>query len=265
MNVRYGQKRVISFSPDLPDPEATLLGIVVYFTGDLLKPIECDKIMSAETNTKWEFVYFGKSESLADPESGFTQLYEELKKASVTERFDFNDEVQFFTNSDPECAKKHKLRLSVQNALLFGRQVQDPEVQEAEPGEMTAESILRMINVGLARESKKWNKRTYNAIFEYNQNALIYMDTDKAKMPDWLSEHISELVETSRTQQVGTLVPVIAGIDDKFDLANGEQQISDLLEINQEDLPELFAFHAPSKKQVSYPSLLDELKEKTPK
>ena len=58
-------------------------------------------------------VYFGKPESLADPTSGSTQLFEELKTAAIIERYSFNDEVKIFTNTDPECASKHGLRLSL--------------------------------------------------------------------------------------------------------------------------------------------------------
>ena len=50
--MRYGQSRVLDFARDLPNSEITLLGIVVYLTGDFVKPIECDKIMGTEAK-KW--------------------------------------------------------------------------------------------------------------------------------------------------------------------------------------------------------------------
>ena len=70
----------------------------------------------------------------------------------MTERFENNDEVKFFTNTDPDCALKHKLRLSMQNVMLFGKKLKDPEVQEGEVGELTAKSILKMVNVSIVRE-----------------------------------------------------------------------------------------------------------------
>ena len=85
----------------------------MYLTGDWIKPIKCDDILSPSTKTQWELVYFGNADSLADPATGSTELFEELKRAAITERYSFNDEVQFFSNTDVDCASKHGLRLSV--------------------------------------------------------------------------------------------------------------------------------------------------------
>ena len=71
----------------MEETKTTFLGIVMFLTGDWIKPIICDDILSSSTNTQWEMVYFGKAESLADPMSGSTQLFEEFKKAAITERF----------------------------------------------------------------------------------------------------------------------------------------------------------------------------------
>ena len=65
----------------------------MYLTGDWIQPIECENILAAGTKTQWELVYFGKAESLAHPDTGSTQLYEELKRAAIVERFEFNDEL----------------------------------------------------------------------------------------------------------------------------------------------------------------------------
>ena len=72
-------------------------------------------------------------------------------------------------------------------------------MQEAEPGEITSESILKMINISITRQQRRWSKRAYNAIFEYNQNALVYMLPDTIDTEDWLYIHFNEIVDVSST------------------------------------------------------------------
>ena len=86
---------------------------------------------------------------------------------------------------------------------------------------------------------------------------------DTINPDDWLIAHFNEIVELSLKSQTGTLVPVIATFTDERDY--GVPQLSALLEINQDNLPELFAFHSASGKSVPYPGLLDDIREKTPK
>ena len=62
---------------------------------------------------------------------------------------------------------------------------------------------------------------------------------------------------------MGTVVPVIATYNDQRDY--GVPSLISLLDINEDNLPELFAFHSASGKLVSFPGLLDEIKQKMPK
>ena len=66
------------------------------------------------SNHEWELVYFGKPESLQDANGVKKALYEELRKASVAERFQFlNQGALFFSNTDPECAMKHGFAIEI--------------------------------------------------------------------------------------------------------------------------------------------------------
>ena len=87
---------------------------------------------------------------------------------------------------------------------------------------------------------------------------LDNIDTD-----DWLYVHFNELVEVSKTSQMGKVVPVIATYKDENDY--GVPKLASLIDVGEDNLPELFAYHAASGKLVSFPGLLDEIKTKMPK
>ena len=58
---------------------------------------------------------------------------------------------------------------------------------------------------------------------------------------------------------MGTIVPIIATIKDETD--RGVPALTHLLQIEEDDLPELFAYHSASGKKVFFPGVLDEIKE----
>ena len=56
---------------------------------------------------------------------------------------------------------------------------------------------------------------------------------------------------------MGTVVPVIATFKDETD--HGVPALTNLLRIEEDDLPELFAYHSVSGRKVLFPGNLDEI------
>ena len=77
--------------------------IVISMTGDWLYHISCDGIEELIKAGSYAFVYFGQVEDL------YGGKMDHLKKVIAHDRFTFFDQrVEFFFNTDKECAEKRQ-------------------------------------------------------------------------------------------------------------------------------------------------------------
>ena len=210
-----------------------------------------------------QLIYFGSVESLADPDGEMKFL----KTASMIDRYEFfYDKPTFNVVEDPECATKHGLDPSKQNVMLYISKDLEPEVITGDPndesvGPLDMMKVMRFISISIVKAIPRWGERAHTILFDFQMNGILYLipeipnNDPRELMNDWKAMTFNAIVEMTREYETG-MIPVMSTFEAKN--IGGILQLSDLLQIKKEDLPNFYVIHARTGKSVSYPYSLED-------
>ena len=134
----------------------------------------------------------------------------------------------------------------------------DPNV---EGGALDIMQVMRFINMSFVKQFPRWSERAHTVLFDFQANGLIYMipevpnNDPRELMKDWRALNFNKIVEISKEFETG-LVPILSPFEAKN--IGGIMQLSELMNIKKEDLPQFYVKSGRTGKSVPYPFPLDD-------
>lgn len=174
----HGQKKTLGFqlkNKIIKENEESLAKIVRQYTGDWFTVVKCNQIQHEKRRNFDEVVYFGPK---ADLEKGGDAAL--LRQLSIIDRYNFDEQfVSFLVNEDPSCRTKFQLNDENRHILfLNGENTKTVAMTIGYTKNLSLQLLTSTLNIQMVKGSPRWGQRAYSSIFDFKQNAIIYMMDD---------------------------------------------------------------------------------------
>jgi len=134
-----------------------------------------------------------------------------LKKVIAHDRFTFFDQrVEFFFNTDKECAEKRQFNPEEPAIALYVHE-DIPPFTLTKQEDLVYEHLIIWISTSIVESNLQWGSRAQYLIFEQQIGALVYLVPSIAEeKSDWKTDYImtgSIFLRERRTQVVSIIAP----------------------------------------------------------
>ena len=179
--------------------------IVISMTGDWLYHVSCDGIEELIKAGSYFLVYFGQVEDL------YGGKMDHLKKVIAHDRFTFFDQrVEFFFNTDKECAEKRQFNPEEPAIALYVHE-DIPPFTLTKQEDLVYEHLIIWISTSIVESNLQWGSRAQYLIFEQQIGALVYLvPSIEEEKSDWKTDYImtgSIFLRERRSQVVSIIAP----------------------------------------------------------
>ena len=110
--------------------------------------------------------------------------------------------------------------------------------------------------MNIVKTFPRWGERAHTVLFDFQMNGILYIipeipnDDPRELVNDWKAMTFNAIVEMTREYETG-MIPVMSTFEAKN--IGGILQLSDLLQLKKEDLPQFYVIHSRTGKSVGYP------------
>ena len=114
--------------------------------------------------------------------------------------------------------------------------------------------------MSIVKTFPRWGERAHTVLFDFQVNGLIFMipeipnDDPRELTKDWKAMTFNAIVELTKQFETGML-PIMSTFEAKD--IGGITQLSELMQIKKDILPQFFVIHTRTGKSVAYPYPLE--------
>ena len=223
-------------------------------TGEFVTEIECKKIQDPNRFNYDEVIYLGSQKHLFK-EGG---LVSALKHTSMWDKYSFDLQRNgFFFNDQPDCRRERDLDPDEPYIIWYNGDQIEPLVWKVEEA-IEADRLMYQTTIRTLLGTPMWGQRANAAVFEFFQNALVYMTPELLEADDWVNDwRVNLMVGTLdyMLDESTNFVPLIVPFEQPEEHIL-MPQLSSILDVQKEDLPNFFIVHPLSDRVVPMPDTL---------